>query len=286
MIWGKGVWSPEGIKVLGSPIRSEAFVQAFTERRLESEQRMWNAIPSIPDFQCAWQLLCWPTLQPLVANCSSFAAGHDAGMQQTMVALLGTLPGDHEQTTMAYNLASLPIRLGVLGLRSATRLTPAACWASWGDAMPMLQERVSVATAIITRELAGILQDCLGELHTACGIFDREGFVGKPTWEELLAGARPLPPGAADPGEWQHGWQYYASSKSEQFLGERSTCPVTCQRSGPLAIPLKTRSWSSVPRSSDWARIPGAAAQSRVSTVWQVEVASGAHGDHFGPGLP
>ena len=69
--------------------------------------------------------------------------------------------------------------------------------------MPMLQERVPEATALITRELAGIPRGCLGELHTACGILDREGFVGRPTWEELLAGARPLPPLVADPGEWQ-----------------------------------------------------------------------------------
>ena len=225
---GEGVWSPEGIKVLGSPIGSEAFVQAFTERRLESEQRLLDAIPSIPDLQCAWQLL----LQCAVPRCNhllrtvppsqsaAYAAGHDAGMQETMVALLGTLPGDHEQTTMAHNLASLPMRLGGLGLRSARRLASAAYWASWGDAMPMLQERVPEATAIITRELAGIPRGCLGELHTACGILDREGFVGRPTWEELLAGARPLPPEAADPGEWQHGWQYYASSASVHHFRE------------------------------------------------------------------
>ena len=72
----------------------------------------------------------------------------------------------------------------------------------------MLQERVPEAIAIITRELAGIPQGFLGELHTVCWISDREGFVGKPTWRELLAGARPLPLEAADPGEWQHGWQY------------------------------------------------------------------------------
>ena len=43
---------------------------------------------------------------------------------------------------------------------------------------------------------------------------------GRPTWEELLAGARPLPLEAADPGEWQHGWQYYASSASEHTFRE------------------------------------------------------------------
>ena len=104
-------------------------------------------------------------LQPLVANCSSFPISGICGMQRTMVALLGTLPGDHEQTTMAHNLASLPMRLGGLGLRSPRRLAPAAYWASWADAMPMLPE----ATTIVTRELAGIPRGCFGELH--------------PTWE-------------------------------------------------------------------------------------------------------
>ena len=159
---GEDVWSPEGIKVLGSPIGSEAFVQAFTERRLDSEQRLWNAIPSIPDLQCAWQLLlqcagprCNHLLRTILPN-QRHMRQDTTGMQQTMVALLGTLPGDHEQTTMAHNLASLPMRLGGLGLRSARRLAPAAYWASWSDAVPVLQERVPEATAIITRELAGI----------------------------------------------------------------------------------------------------------------------------------
>ena len=82
------------------------------------------------------------------------------------------------------------MRLGGLGLRSARRLT--SCVLGF-VAMPILQERVPEATATITREMA-ILRGCLGELHTACGILDCEGFVGRPTWEELLAGARPPKP--------------------------------------------------------------------------------------------
>ena len=46
-----------GVKVLGFPIGSEAFIQAFTDKRLKEERRLWNAIPSVPDLQCAWQLL-------------------------------------------------------------------------------------------------------------------------------------------------------------------------------------------------------------------------------------
>ena len=61
---------------------------------------------------CAWQLLlqcagprCNNTAPP--SQSAAYAAGHDVGMQQTMVALLGSLPGDHEQTTMAHNRQSV-----------------------------------------------------------------------------------------------------------------------------------------------------------------------------------
>ena len=62
----------------------------------------------------------------------------------------------------------------------------------------------------------------MGELHTACGILDREGFVSRPR-EELLAGARPLPRLTADPGACQLGWQYCASSASEHHFRENVT---------------------------------------------------------------
>ena len=103
---GEEVWSPEGVQVLGSPIGSEAFIQAFTDRRLEEERRLWNAIPSVPDLQCAWQLLlqcagprCHHVLR--IVPPSQYAAGHDEGMFQTMTALLGALPGTEEQISTA-----------------------------------------------------------------------------------------------------------------------------------------------------------------------------------------
>ena len=226
MIWEKASGALRESRFLGLPSGQKR----SCKHPLKDDSNLNNDCGTLrfPDLQCAWRLL----LQCAAPRCNhllrtvphspsaAYAAGHDAGMQQTMVALLGTLPGDHEQTTMAHNLASLPMRLGGLGLRSARRLASAACWASWGDAMRMLQERVPEATAILTRELAGIHRGCLGELHTACGILDREGFVGRPTWDELLAGARPLPPEAADSGEWQQGWEHYASSASEHHFRE------------------------------------------------------------------
>ena len=55
--FGDESWSPEGIKVLGTPVGSDAFVAAHVEEKLEDEARLWNALPEVPDLQCAWQLL-------------------------------------------------------------------------------------------------------------------------------------------------------------------------------------------------------------------------------------
>ena len=53
---GPEVWSPQGVKVLGTPIGSFEFIKEVSDRRLAEEQRLWDAIPRIPDWQCAWQV--------------------------------------------------------------------------------------------------------------------------------------------------------------------------------------------------------------------------------------
>ena len=123
-----------------------------------------------------------------------YAAGHDEGMFQTMTALLGALPGTEEQITIARDITTLPMRLGGLGLRSAGRTAPGAYWASWADALRMLRDRLPAATEEILAHSSGEPEGCLHELQTASGILDREGFVGRPSWQELRAGARPPPP--------------------------------------------------------------------------------------------
>ena len=53
---GEGVWSPEGVKVLGTPVGTDGFVQSHAAERTADEKRLWEAIPEVPDLQCAWQL--------------------------------------------------------------------------------------------------------------------------------------------------------------------------------------------------------------------------------------
>ena len=122
-----------------------------------------------------------------------------------MEVLLGSL-GDDAQVEMARHITTLPLRIGGLGLRSHS-MAPAAFWASWADALPMLQQRLPELTRQVLHVLEGPTFGCLGELQEAIERLDRFGFVDRPNWEALRRGLRPRPPAAAvEPGEWQHGW--------------------------------------------------------------------------------
>ena len=69
-----------------------------------------------------------------------------------MESLLEGLPGDARQQEVA-TIASLPMQLGGLGIRSTSRMAPSAFWASWADALPMLQDRLPS----ISNQIADVL---------------------------------------------------------------------------------------------------------------------------------
>ena len=54
---GDDVWSPHGVKILGTPVGSNEFVEAKIEARFADERLLWEAICWVPDLQCAWQIL-------------------------------------------------------------------------------------------------------------------------------------------------------------------------------------------------------------------------------------
>ena len=92
----------------------------------------------MPDIQCAWQILLQcagprchlRTIPP--SQSETYADGHDGGMWRALEALMGRLPGDIQEREAARRVASLPMRLGGLGFRSARRTAPAAYWAIVG----------------------------------------------------------------------------------------------------------------------------------------------------------
>ena len=56
-------------------------------------------------------------------------------------------------------------------------------WCSWADALPMLHDRLPIATEEMLAQLRGEPEGCLRELQVASMLLDREGFVSKPSWE-------------------------------------------------------------------------------------------------------
>ena len=166
---------------------------------------MWVANPP-PERQ--------PESEPHIAHPPSSSAEygrqHDEGVWNTAVALLGQLPGTAEDIAAARSVASLTMRMGWLGLRSAARGGDAAYWASWADALEMVSTRNPVVAdkvvAVMVQE-APPVEECLAELRSASERLDREGQRPPETAE------------VGDPGEWRHGWQYYwSSSVSHSFF--------------------------------------------------------------------
>ena len=62
-----------------------------------------------------------------------------------------------------------------------------ACWASWADALYMIDQWPTVVDTL-NAEHPGI---CLGELCNAAGLLDRHGNVGRPDWNRIRVGIRP-----------------------------------------------------------------------------------------------
>eukprot|EP00973_Karenia_brevis_P000905 124539-Karenia_brevis.AAC.1 len=79
------------------------------------------------------------TLQPSLTE--EFADGHDRAIWECLCALLDREIGQCTADEQAKLIAQLPMRLGGLGLRSATRHRQAAFWASWTDILDMIRQR-------------------------------------------------------------------------------------------------------------------------------------------------
>ena len=236
---GAEVWTadlPEdlnGMKVLGAPLGLPAYIQAHGAERMREERRLLHKIPQLADPQCAWLLLVLsasPRANHLLrvlppSAVARYAAEHDDAIWETYCTLMGA--PERAGDAYARAVATMPARLGGLGLRSASRTSPAAYAAAWADALPVLRERLPEVAASLVVELergAAAGADCLVEASAAAERIVLEGCQVFPAWREAAAGRRPpqLDANDADVGEWQHGWQYHASSACEAFYLERS----------------------------------------------------------------
>ena len=130
----------------------------------------------------------------------------------------------------ARRIAFLPIVQGGLGLRSSALLSPAAYWAAWADVLPIIVDRVPALGEHALQELeSGASQvRCVAQAAAAETTVTRPEFPQKPTWRELAAGIRPPEPIDAfddEPGQWPHGWQFYASLGLITYHREHAVLP-------------------------------------------------------------
>ena len=90
------------------------------EERIAEERRLVEVIPSVPDLQCAWQILVQSvnarsnhtirTLPP--SQSAEHARQHDEGMWATVQALLTEVPGSEHELRSPEQVATLPKRMG------------------------------------------------------------------------------------------------------------------------------------------------------------------------------
>ena len=88
---GPEVWQPSEITVLGTPIGSERYILEKLEECLAKERALWEGIPTVPDLQCAWQILLQSanpranhTMRTMPPSCcAAYSSAHDEGIWNT-----------------------------------------------------------------------------------------------------------------------------------------------------------------------------------------------------------
>ena len=131
-IWFGNLEAPpedRGIKVLGTPLGTAAFVRSRLQPTVEHHRLLLDRIPATQDLQSAWLLLLFcassrATYHLRVCHpefAAPFARQHDIQVWECLATLLG-----HTPPQSSWEMASLPMHMGGLGLRSAARVACAA----------------------------------------------------------------------------------------------------------------------------------------------------------------
>ena len=116
--------------VLGAAVGTDEFAAAQGTEAAAEEQALLDRICALPELQHAWLLLSYcaapranyrlRTAPP--AQTAAYAADHDQRVLAAVCCLLAVAGLDEAQARQL----RLPLRLGGLGLRSASRTAPAA----------------------------------------------------------------------------------------------------------------------------------------------------------------
>ena len=129
--------SEQGIRVLGTPLGSDAFVRAQLQATGEGHEMLLSRIPSIQDLQSTWLLLLF---------CASTRATNHLGVQPTSThagvwQCFLQSSGVNISTPLHGKLAVSHCTWVGLGFRSACRTAHAAYWGSWADCLSTIRQR-------------------------------------------------------------------------------------------------------------------------------------------------
>ena len=212
----------------------------------------------LPDLQSAWLLLlycCAPRAQHILRTVppdqsAAYAEQHDAAVWNTLWALLGEADGSptaaDDHVALARAIGQLPGTMGGVGLTSAVRIAPAAYWAAWADALPVMAARRPDAADRCVAELRAGPAARAPSLRAANAAADHlraAGWATIPAWEDLQATQAPPSNGRPEPGTGCPGWQQPATRALHIHYRESDLLPhltPQCQallrsQSGPHA---------------------------------------------------
>ena len=129
---------------------------------------------------------------------------------------------DFHGDSLAKDIASVPGRMGGLGLRSAERSRKPTFLASWMDALPVLDKRLPHVARNVSAHLSRRVMPAhwfLSEVQLSFQEIIGKGGDLLPCWEDIRKGS--TPPQADDgfdASEWKKGWQYYTCSIFETYF--------------------------------------------------------------------
>ena len=187
---GPEVWKGDappparGVVILGTPVGSREFIASHAQTRMAEEQRLLDMLGHVPDAQCAWILLRYcasPRANHLMRmvppdQLREYARLHDEAVWNALRAILGADGLSAEEEELARALASLPGRMGGLGLQNASRSSVGAYWAAWADALPTLQARrpVEAASLLLALDSLRPLPPSFAALREAASVGSRQ----------------------------------------------------------------------------------------------------------------
>ena len=222
---GAQVIKPASATLLGSPLGGEECVSTCTalEKKINDLAKMEDRLSLLTAHDSLLLLrhsISIPKLLYLLRTAPCFLSPRLTSYDEQLCSVVSRICNVHLSTTdPAWSQASLPVRSGGLGIRSAVQLAPSAFLAS-----------AAAAEELMSQILPNVSQFSVSEVNTA--LFH---------WSKLFIGTGPPPP-SDDDTKIQRAWDSLVVDSSFQHL--LSTASDDLTRARLLAV--------SVPESGAW----------------------------------